>query len=48
VWTEISIIDTLALTPNDTLWVILSSPITEIVPFQQLFDVVKLEKIGVR
>ena len=45
-WNRISVIDTLTLTPGDTLWVILSSPITEIVPFQQLFDLVKLEKIS--
>ena len=45
-WNRISVIDTLNLTPGDTLWVILSSPITEIIPFQQLFDLVKLEKIS--
>ena len=45
VWTQISVTDTVNLTMTDTLWVILSSPITEIVPFQQLFDLVKLEKI---
>ena len=45
VWTQISVTDTVNLTMNDTLWVILSSPITEIVPYQQLFDLVKLEKV---
>ncbi|MEO8399247.1 MAG: carbohydrate binding domain-containing protein [Ignavibacteriaceae bacterium] len=46
VWNKISIIDTLSLAPNDTLWVTLSAPITEIVPFKQLFDLVKLKKIS--
>lgn len=46
IWNRISVIDTLILTPSDTLWVFLSAPITEIVPFQQLFDLVKLEKIS--
>lgn len=46
IWTQISITDTLTLTTNDTLFVVLSSPITEIVPYQQLFDVVRLEKIS--
>ena len=45
-WTQISLTDTLTLTPSDTLWVILSSPITEIVQYQQMFDLVKLEKIS--
>lgn len=45
VWNKISVIDTLELEPNDTLWVILSSPITEVIPFQQLFDLVRLEKL---
>ncbi len=45
VWNQISVIDTLKLEPDDTLWVILSSPPTEIVPFQQMFDLVQLEKI---
>ena len=46
VWTQISITDTLSLEKNDTLWVLLSSPATEIIPFQQMFDLVKLEKIS--
>lgn len=45
VWNQIAVIDTLKLEVNDTLWVILSSPITDFVPYQQLFDMVKLEKI---
>ena len=45
VWNQISIIDTIKLEVNDTVWVILSSPITEIVQYQQLFDMVKLEKV---
>lgn len=45
-WNRISITDTLNLTSNDTLRVFLSAPITEIIPFQQLFDLVKLEKIS--
>ena len=44
-WNQISIIDTIKLEVNDTVWVILSSPITEIVQYQQLFDMVKLEKV---
>ena len=44
VWNQISVTDTIALAPNDTVWVVLSSPITEMVPFQQMFDLVKLEK----
>lgn len=43
-WTQISVIDTVNKGINDTLWVILSSPHTEIIPFQQMFDLVKLEK----
>jgi len=46
VWTQISLTDTLNLEPNDSLWVVLSAPITEIVPFKQLFDLVKLEKVS--
>lgn len=46
VWTKINVIDTLNLTQRDTLNVILSSPITEIVPFQQQFDVIELKKIN--
>ena len=46
VWTRISIMDTVKMGMNDTLWVILSSPVTEIAPFQQLFDLVKLEKVA--
>ncbi len=45
VWNEISVTDTLNLGPNDTLKVFLSAPITEIVPYQQLFDLVRLEKL---
>ncbi|HGY56614.1 MAG TPA: hypothetical protein ENK44_12970 [Caldithrix abyssi] len=45
VWTQISVTDTVNMGMNDTLWVILSSPITEVIPFQQLFDLVKLEKV---
>jgi len=43
VWTQISLIDTVLLMPNDTLWVVLSSPITELIPFQQRFDLIELE-----
>lgn len=46
VWTKISVTDTLNMSINDTLWVILSSPPTELIPFQQLFDCVKLEKVS--
>ncbi len=46
VWTQISLTDTLNLELNDTLWVVLSAPITEIVPFKQLFDLVKLEIVS--
>ncbi|GAB4337097.1 MAG: hypothetical protein Kow0037_19400 [Calditrichia bacterium] len=46
VWNQIFVIDTLKLEPGDTLWVILSATNTEIVPFQQLFDLVQLEKIN--
>lgn len=45
VWKQISVTDTLTLQTGDTLWVVLSSPVTEIVPFQQEFDLVRLEKI---
>ena len=45
VWTQISITDTLTLAKTDTIWVFLSSPSTEIIPYQQLFDDVRLEKI---
>lgn len=45
-WHRVSVTDTLTMTSGDTLWVVLSAPITEIVPFQQLFDLVKLEKIS--
>ena len=45
-WNRISITDTLNLAPGDSVWVILSSPITELVPFRQLFDLVKLERIS--
>jgi hypothetical protein len=44
-WKKISVTDTLTLTQRDTLWVTLSSPITERTPFQQLFDLVELRKI---
>lgn len=45
-WNRISLTDTLNLTPGDSVWVVLSSPITELIPFRQLFDLVKLEKIS--
>jgi len=45
VWTQISVMDTVSMGINDTLWVILSSPITERIPWQQMFDLVKLEKV---
>lgn len=45
VWSKISVTDTLELATNDTLWVVLSSRHTERVPFQGLFDLVKLEKM---
>ena len=46
VWNQISVTDTLTLSSSDTLWVILSAPVTEIIPFRQLFDLVKLEKVA--
>ncbi len=45
-WTRVSVVDTLASTEPDTLWVRLSSPITEVVPFLQQFDLVKLDEIA--
>jgi len=45
VWNQISVSDTLKLQTGDTLWVVLSSPVTEIVPYQQEFDLIRLEKI---
>jgi len=44
VWSQISVTDTLELNANDTLWVVLSSPHTEILLLKGLFDLVKLEK----
>ncbi len=44
-WTRISVVDTLVSTEPDTLWVRLSSPVTEVVPFRQQFDLVKLAAI---
>jgi len=48
VWTQLSVIDTLSLIQGDTLRVILSSPVTELIEYKQLFDLVRLDKIGVR
>jgi len=45
-WSQVSIIDTLTLSPGDTVWVVLSSFITEIIPRQGLFDLVKLEQVS--
>ena len=45
VWTQISVTDTLSLSQGDTLWVILSSPITELIKHKQLFDLVRMEKL---
>ncbi len=45
-WTRVSLIDTLTLAQGDTLWVVLSSLNTEIIPFQGLFDIVELKKIS--
>lgn len=44
VWNQISVTDTVKLNTNDTLWVVLSSLHTELVPFKGLFDLVKIEK----
>jgi hypothetical protein len=46
VWNQISLTDTLTLGSNDTVWVILSSPITEIAQYKQLFDLVTLKKVS--
>ena len=45
VWNQISVIDTLELEPDDTLWVILASSSAGIMPCQHVFDIVQLEKI---
>jgi hypothetical protein len=44
-WQQISVTDTLALSPGDTVWVVLSSLHTELVPFRGLFDLVTYERI---
>jgi len=46
VWTEITLIDTLALAPDDSSWIVLSSFNTEIVRRKGLFDLVRLEKVS--
>jgi len=45
-WKEITLIDTLALGPNDSLWVVLSSLNTEIIVREGLFDLVRLERLS--
>lgn len=45
VWTQHALVDTLSLGPSDTLEVILSAGATELVSFEQLFDLVSLTKV---
>ncbi len=45
VWTRISLTDTLTSAKTDTIWVFLYAPPTKNIPYQQLFDDVRLEKI---
>ncbi len=45
-WTQLALVDTLSLGPTDTVWVVLSSLHTEIVPRKGLFDLVTLKKMN--
>ena len=45
-WTQLSVQDTVSLTPGDTVWVTLSSPNTEVAARQGRFDLVELKRIG--
>ncbi len=47
-WTQLTLVDTLALGPNDTLWVVLSSFETELIPRKGLFDLITLKRINSR
>lgn len=44
-WQQVSVTDTLALASGDTVWVVLSSFPTEIVPYSGLFDLVQYERV---
>ena len=44
-WTRLSVQDTVSLAPGDTVWVVLSSPHTEITRRQGRFDRVELMRI---
>lgn len=41
-WTELSVDDTVSLSPGDSVWVVLSSPPTEVVARSGRFDLVKV------
>lgn len=45
-WTQVSVTERLALQAGDTVWVVLSSPPTEIEARAGLFDLVSLERVG--
>jgi hypothetical protein len=45
-WTQVRVTDTLSLEPGDNVWVVLSSPPTELNARAGLFDLVTLERLG--
>jgi hypothetical protein len=45
-WTQVGVTDTLSLEPGDNVWVVLSSPPTELNARAGLFDLVTLERLG--
>jgi Carbohydrate binding domain len=45
-WTQLRVTDTLSLEPGDNVWVVLSSPPTELNARAGLFDLVTLERLG--
>jgi len=45
-WTQVGVTDTLALEPGDSVWVVLSSPPTELAARAGLFDLVTLERLS--
>jgi hypothetical protein len=45
-WTQVRVTDTLSLEPGDNVWVVLSSPPTELSARAGLFDLVTLERLG--
>ena len=45
-WTQVGVTDTLALEPGDSVWVVLSSPLTELAARAGLFDLVTLERLS--